>query len=538
MNTTQKQKRNKKTTTATAMALSLAIAAVMGWFAPHTVEAGELRSAAVQTAKENFAPDTDAETINREINYRYADPEMVGMMGSMNWTQAINAYREVSNTIDTRHYAPASYTTRTQQAMKNLMLAIENPAFTAASSSKTSPEKIAYVKGLMQDVVNRFEPKTAEESLRALNWSAGLLQKYLGTNPTAVAMEFIHGSIDSLDKYSAIVPTPNGSAPRVELSGKNKMTAGNDQVVGIGIELKGEELGARVVRPLQGSPAEAAGLKRGDLLLAVNGQDLAGDNLGAMADKIKGVQGTHALIKVQRGENAPFLVTVTRKTVQLKSLSEVRMIDEENKVGYIRIDKFAEDTTQLLDEGLWKLFNAGMQSLVVDVRGNPGGLLTAAIDISNRFIPNGTIVSTKGRTAGDNMSQSATYAQTWKVPLVVLVDENSASASEIFAAAIQDNNRGKVVGRKSYGKGTVQTHFPLTSIGAHLKLTTAKFFSPNGREMAGAGVTPDINIELPEGHWYTAVDPDIAAGLSLANGTPAEELLAGRVKNATAGPQS
>lgn len=537
MNASQKiTMKQRMSHSATAIALTL-LMAVVGCVTPTHTIGGEIHSTAIQTAKENFAPQNDNESVNRRLNYRYANPEMVGLMGSMNWNQAVNTYREVSNLIDSRHYAPVSYKERTQQAMNNLILAIDHPMFTSASNSQTTPETVAYVKRLMQDVANRFEPKTAEESLRALNWSASLLQKYFGTNPTAVAMEFIHGSIDSLDKYSSIVPTPNGSGPLVEGDAAT-VTAGNDSVVGIGIELKGEKLGARVIRPLQNSPAEKAGLQRGDLLMAVNGQSLAGENLGAMAEKIKGQQGTHALIKVQRGNSSPFLVTVTRQAIELKSLSEVRMIDTKNKVGYIRIDKFAADTTQLLDEALWNLFNQGMESLVVDVRGNPGGLLTAAIEISNRFLPSGEIVSTRGRTSSDNMSQSATFARTWKVPMVVLVDENSASASEIFAAAIQDNDRGLVVGRTSYGKGTVQTHFPLKNANANLKLTTAKFFSPTGREMAGTGVTPDIAIELNDNNLISAVDPDIAAGLSLATGTTPKELLAGVAKAPAAEPKS
>ena len=148
------------------------------------------------------------------------------------------------------------------------------------------------------------------------------------------------------------------------------------------------------------------------------------------------------------------------------------------------------------------------------LRGNPGGLLTAAISISDRFLPAGTIVSTKGRTAADNTKETAQYAQTWKVPLVVLIDRNSASASEILAAAIQENGRGVIVGERSYGKGTVQTLFPLQSAPAGLRLTTAKFYSPDGREMSGAGVTPDVKVLSTIGNDATD-DAAIAKALRL-----------------------
>jgi carboxyl-terminal processing protease len=135
-----------------------------------------------------------------------------------------------------------------------------------------------------------------------------------------------------------------------------------------------------------------------------------------------------------------------------------------------------------------------MKSLIVDLRGNPGGLLTTCVEISDRFLPCGTIVSTRGRLNTDNMVEEANYSRTWSVPLVVLVDGDSASASEIFAAAIQDNKRGVVVGTKTYGKGSVQTHFPLNAVSGDLRLTTALFYSPNGRKMAGEGVTPDVEV--------------------------------------------
>jgi C-terminal peptidase prc len=174
-------------------------------------------------------------------------------------------------------------------------------------------------------------------------------------------------------------------------------------------------------------------------------------------------------------------------------VSEVKLL--EKNVGYIKLDKFAQNSSEEFDKALWDLYRQGMKSLIVDVRGNPGGLLTTAIQLSNKFVPSGTIVATRGRDATDNTVEYAHRDRTWKTPLVVLVDEDSASASEIFAAAVQENSRGLVVGRRTYGKGTVQTHFPLQSVQGTLRLTTAQFFSPTGREMAGAGVDPDVHVE-------------------------------------------
>jgi carboxyl-terminal processing protease len=167
-----------------------------------------------------------------------------------------------------------------------------------------------------------------------------------------------------------------------------------------------------------------------------------------------------------------------------------------------------------------KLHNAGMKSVVLDLRGNPGGLLTECVDVSDLFLPAGTIVMTKGRTASDNSSYTAKRASTWSMPLVVLIDDHSASASEIFAAAIQENGRGVVVGRNSYGKGTVQTHFPLQSVSGELKLTTAKFYSPSGREMSGHGVQPDVPVAKAPGAIETDEmnDADLLAALRVMQG--------------------
>jgi carboxyl-terminal processing protease len=210
-------------------------------------------------------------------------------------------------------------------------------------------------------------------------------------------------------------------------------------------------------------------------------------------DLITGPSGTPVNLSLQR-DHLVADITLIRQPVQLRSVSEVRMLDETSRVGYVKLDQFAESSAKELDTALWQLHQQGMESLVLDLRGNPGGFLTSAIEISNRFLPSGTIVSTRGRTPEDNSRETASFGQTWKTPLVVLIDRDSASASEIFAAAIQENGRGVIVGEKSYGKGTVQTLFPLRSVTGGVRLTTAKFYSPDGREMAGVGVTPDVRV--------------------------------------------
>jgi carboxyl-terminal processing protease len=265
-----------------------------------------------------------------------------------------------------------------------------------------------------------------------------------------------------------------------------------DHVVGIGVEIKADERGMLIANALPGGPAAEAGLRGGDIIESINGQRVTGGTLDAAVDQITGPAGSQLTLSVRRDDRVAE-VKLVRRRVEVHSVSQVKMLD--NGVGYIKLEKFAQNSSEECDKALWDLYRQGMKSVVVDVRGNPGGLLTTAIQMSNKFVPSGTIVSTRGRDATDNTVEYAHRDRTWKLPLVVLVDENSASASEIFAAAVQENGRGVIVGRKTYGKGTVQTHFPLQTIPGVLRLTTAQFFSPTGRTMAGAGVEPDVHVD-------------------------------------------
>ena len=183
-----------------------------------------------------------------------------------------------------------------------------------------------------------------------------------------------------------------------------------------------------------------------------------------------------------------------RRRVEIPSVEDVAIIDTDAGVGYLRLTNFQKTTTRDFDKALWDLHRQGMRSLIVDVRGNPGGLLQASVDIADRFVNDGVIVSTRGRNPMEDYVHRANVASTWRMPLVVLIDGNSASASEIFAAAIRDHGRGTIVGEKSYGKGSVQGIFPLNISGGGVRLTTAKFYSPKGNAISEVGVSADVLV--------------------------------------------
>jgi carboxyl-terminal processing protease len=253
------------------------------------------------------------------------------------------------------------------------------------------------------------------------------------------------------------------------------------------------------MKALRAGPAAEAGLKSGDIITAVDGRSINGMPLTNSVDLMKGTAGSRMQLRIVRNGSQGTDVTLVRRRVRVYTVNDYKLLPGTENVAYMSLSQFGEKSTEELDQALMELHNKGMKSLVIDLRGNPGGLLNVCVDITNRFLPCGTIVSTKGRLASDNMVETASYERTWSTPLVVLVDGDSASASEIFAAAVQDNRRGIVVGERSYGKGTVQTHFPLSSVSGNLRLTTARFYSPNGKAMSGEGVTPDVRIADADG---------------------------------------
>ena len=198
-------------------------------------------------------------------------------------------------------------------------------------------------------------------------------------------------------------------------------------------------------------------------------------------------------------------MSIRRQHVEVPSVDEVKMLDRNFGVGYLKLTCFQKTTSRDLDAALWKLHREGMKRLIIDLRGNPGGLLTSSVEVADKFIDEGTIVSTRGRSALEDYNYTAHRAGTWSVPLVVLIDGDSASASEIFAGAIRDHRRGSIIGQRSYGKGSVQGIFPLSLAGSGVRLTTAKFYSPKGHPISNVGVQPDVKV-------HTAAKPATSDG--------------------------
>ncbi|WP_417718471.1 S41 family peptidase [Salipiger sp.] len=300
----------------------------------------------------------------------------------------------------------------------------------------------------------------------------------------------INGMLTSLDPHSSYLSPDDAADMRVQTRG---------EFGGLGIEVTQEDGFVKVVSPIDGTPAEEAGIESGDFITHVDGESVLGLNLDEAVDKMRGPVGSEIIITVVReGEDEPFDISIIRDTIKLTAV-RTRL---EGSTVVLRVTTFNDQTYPNLAEGLQEQVDAagGMENVngfVLDLRNNPGGLLTQAIKVSDAFLESGEIVSTRGRNPADGERYNATEGDLANgKPLVVLINGGSASASEIVAGALQDHRRAVVIGTKSFGKGSVQTVMPLRGDGA-MRLTTARYYTPSGRSIQALGVSPNIVVEQP-----------------------------------------
>ena len=300
----------------------------------------------------------------------------------------------------------------------------------------------------------------------------------------------INGMLQSLDPHSSYLPPDDADAMRVQTRGS---------FGGLGIEVTQEEGFVKVVSPMDGTPADQAGVEAGDFITHVDGESLLGLTLDEAVDLMRGPIGSEIIITVVReGVEEPFDISIIRDTIKLTAAT----VRAECNTVVIRVTTFNDQTYPNVSEGFAETVEelGGMDNIegvVLDLRNNPGGLLKQAIAVSDAFLEGGEIVSTRGRNPEESDRVNATPGDiTEGKPLVVLINGGSASASEIVAGALKDHHRAVVVGTKSFGKGSVQTVMPLRGDGA-MRLTTARYYTPSGRSIQALGVSPDIVVEQP-----------------------------------------
>ena len=296
------------------------------------------------------------------------------------------------------------------------------------------------------------------------------------------------GMLAGLDPHSQFIDSENLEEMRIETEGV---------FYGLGIEVAVKDGLLTVLTPIVDSPAFRAGIYIGDKIIKIDGKSTKNISIHEATEMLRGKAKTEVTITVvHEGERDPVDITIERAKIHVKSTRGTRIVDKEYKIGYIAITSFQDNTITDLDSAIDELEKQGMESLVLDLRFNPGGLLNIAVDMVDRFIKKGIIVSTKGRHKSQQHEYKAHRSGTYKnFPLIILVNNGSASASEIVAGAVRDHKRGLLLGTKTFGKGSVQSLIPIENKNSALKLTTAKYYTPSGTLIDGVGIEPDIKVE-------------------------------------------
>lgn len=320
----------------------------------------------------------------------------------------------------------------------------------------------------------------------------------------------INGLLQSLDPYSAYMSPEIFEEMQTETSG---------EFGGLGIEVGMEAGVVKVITPMDGTPADKAGLKAGDYIVKINDTQVQGKSLSEAVDLMRGPVGSSIELTVRRrGEKKALTFNIIREIIEVQSVKSDLL---ENNIGYIRLTSFNDNSGEQIENKIEELNkNENVNSYILDLRNNPGGLLSQAIKISDFFLDNGEIVSTKSRKASENRKWFAKKGDITKgKTLIVLINYGSASASEIVAGALKDHKRAIILGERSYGKGSVQSIIPLKNRGA-IRLTVAKYYLPSGKSISEVGVTPDIEIteDSDEFRIKTETDNQLSYAIKLLNG--------------------
>jgi carboxyl-terminal processing protease len=440
-----------------------------------------------------------------DVCRRYSDSSFAATIDGLTQQDAIGVYDEVLLKINTHYVHQPNWQELFNRGRTSLEVALTEAPFIERNLAKLPPQEVASLKQELQRLAGAAVINDRRRAIDTVYSVAASLQQKFGLRSQAVILEFTCGATGSLDDYSSFLTSSQMEEVFSQIEGN---------FVGLGVELKTEPTGLNIVNVISVGPAFEAGIRPGDRIVSVDGKTPKQISPDAMADMLRGEEGSQVRVEVLGKNGQTRSLLIARRRVEVPSVDEVKMIDEEYHIGYFKLTSFQKTTPRDVDAALWKLHEKGMRSLVIDLRGNPGGLLKAAVDVADKFVMDGMIVATRGRSPREDFDHKGQVVGTWRVPLVILMDHDSASASEILAGAIQDHRRGSIVGEKSYGKGSVQGIFPLNTAGVGVRLTTAKWYTPAGQPISGNGVSPDVAVR-------TAAKPVVGSELAVsANAAP------------------
>ncbi len=443
-----------------------------------------------------------------DVCRRYSDSSFATTIDTLSHQDAIGIYDEILLKINTHYVHQPNWQELFNRGRTSLEVALTEAPFIEKNLAKLSPQQVAAFQQELQRQAGTAVINDRRRAIDTVNSVAASLEQKFGVRAQAIILEFTCGATGSLDEYSSFLSSSQMEEVFSQIEGN---------FVGLGVELKTEPTGLNIVNVISVGPAFEAGIRPGDRIVAVDGKTPKQISPDALADMLRGEEGSQVRVEVLAKNGQSRSLLITRRRVEVPSVDDIKMVDEEYHIGYFKITSFQKTTPRDVDAALWKLHEQGMRSLVIDLRGNPGGLLKAAVDVADKFVMDGMIVATRGRSPREDFDHKGQVVGTWRVPLVILVDHDSASASEILAGAIQDHRRGSIVGEKSYGKGSVQGIFPLNTSNVGVRLTTAKWYTPAGQPISGNGVSPDVTVR-------TAAKPAGEADVAAA-ATPTEDAI-------------
>jgi carboxyl-terminal processing protease len=470
----------------------------------------------------------DLAKIHCDLARRHCEHAFRSQLGKLAETDARRLYAEVLGRIGSHHVEAPEFARLVTRGCRTMDVAIDDPTFVSLYAPQATPERRALYRDQVTRITAGRTISSPVEAETLAAWVARAGHATLGIPPAVTLMEMTAAAVGGLDEYSAFLT--NG-----QLDDLYAQIEGN--FVGLGVELKSADDGLLVVHVIPASPAERAGIRAGDHLVGVGSRSLGGMSVDEAAQLLQGPEGSVVTLAILRAPAPARAVTVRREHVEVPSIENVRMLDPATGIGYLKISSFQKTTAGDLETALRRLDVAGMRSLVIDLRGNPGGLLSSAVDVSDLFLERGLVVATRGRSPEEDFNYSASRPGTWRMPLVVVIDGESASSSEIFAGAMRDHGRATLVGTRSYGKGSIQGIFPLEVGGVGMRLTTAKFFSPKGLPYSRVGVEPDLQVQSvarPAAGVFVAQagDPFLDAALEAARRSTASRPVAKPVSRA------
>ncbi|MFO1066728.1 MAG: S41 family peptidase, partial [Pirellulales bacterium] len=443
--------------------------------------------------------------IHYDVVRRCQDPSLIDAMSTISSSDGLELYSEVLSRLELSYVDRVDMTEIVRGGTAYLEVALTEPRFVNQFLRGQDPNKIEQFRAnihkvaLARPIRSRFEARTIVSSV------AELAQNQIGLPQSAVIMQYVCGAVGMLDPYSSFLSSG-------ELSEVESQIEGN--FVGLGIALQPHEVPLRILNVIQGGPAREAGLQAGDKIVEIGNVRCTEIGAERAADLLRGPENTKVRLLVDRPERGPFELFVNRRRVEVPSIENAHIIDAAHGTAYLKVNSFQKTTLAELDSALHMLDRQNMRTLIMDLRGNPGGWLDAAVSVADRFLEDGIIVRTHGKNSIENQNYTAIRNGTWQVPLIVLIDGDSASASEIFAGAIRDHSRGVLIGTTSYGKGSVQGLFHTKSFPGGVRLTVSKFYSPSGIAISERGVTPHKVIETaPQKQLLAAKDSAASSDL-------------------------